>query len=425
MGALTSFANTEVTAMGVEDGRIRSVTTTRGTIEAEYVVIAVGVWAPLLAEMAGAYIPLTPVVHQMADYGPVQLLRAVLARRSSTRSSATWTRSCTSARTASASRSGRTPTARSSTTRRPSPRTSRPRSRRRSSRSPRTTSTRSSRTPSSCSRRSSATRRSAQKYAINGLISLTPDGMPLLGETPEVKGLWSACAVWVKEGPAVGKSIAEWMIHGQPEIDCNQSDISRFHAHQKTRQHTKARAFEAFPKTYGIVHPAEQYLSDRPLRKTPMYEWQKAHDAEFFEVAGWERAQWYGCNAPLVEKYGVADPAERVGRPLVEPDHQRRAPRHARVGRHVRPLVVRHLRHRRRRARSTRSRRCASARWTSPSARWSTRRSCPRPGGFKSDLTIMRLGKDHLPGGHRRRPRHGRPEVVQRQRSRRTPRSWT
>ena len=44
------------------------------------------------------------------------------------------------------------------------------------------------------------------KYAINGLISLTPDGMPILGETPEVKGLWSAAAVWVKEGPAVGKS---------------------------------------------------------------------------------------------------------------------------------------------------------------------------------------------------------------------------
>ena len=40
---------------------------------AEFVIIACGVWAPLLAEMAGAFIPLTPVVHQMADYGPVPL----------------------------------------------------------------------------------------------------------------------------------------------------------------------------------------------------------------------------------------------------------------------------------------------------------------------------------------------------------------
>ena len=143
------------------------------------------------------------------------------------------------------------------------------------------------------------------KYAINGLIALTPDGMPLLGETPEVKGLWSAAAVWVKEGPAVGKSIAEWMIHGEPEIDCNQSDISRFHGHQKTRQHTKARAFEAFPKTYGIVHPAEQYLSDRPLRTSPMHGWHEEHEGEFFEVAGWERPQWFRSNAGLVERYDV------------------------------------------------------------------------------------------------------------------------
>ncbi|HEY5434061.1 MAG TPA: FAD-binding oxidoreductase, partial [Candidatus Limnocylindrales bacterium] len=71
MGALTVFANTEVTAMGVEDGRIRRVETTRGTVEAEYVVIACGVWAPMLAEMAGSHIPLTPVVHQMIDVGPV------------------------------------------------------------------------------------------------------------------------------------------------------------------------------------------------------------------------------------------------------------------------------------------------------------------------------------------------------------------
>jgi glycine cleavage system aminomethyltransferase T len=143
------------------------------------------------------------------------------------------------------------------------------------------------------------------KYAINGLIALTPDGMPILGETPEVKGLWSAAAVWVKEGPAVGKCIAEWMVLGEPSIDLNQSDISRFHAHQKTRQHTKARAFEAFPKTYGIVHPAEQYLSDRPLRTSPMHPWHEAHQGEFFEVAGWERPQWFNSNAALVEKHGV------------------------------------------------------------------------------------------------------------------------
>ena len=55
------------------------------------------------------------------------------------------------------------------------------------------------------------------QYAINGLLSLTPDGMPLLGESPEVHGLWSAAAVWVKEAPGIGRTIAEWMTHGIPD----------------------------------------------------------------------------------------------------------------------------------------------------------------------------------------------------------------
>ena len=70
-GALTVLANTEVAGMDVEGGRIRRVAHVAGTIEAETVVIACGVWSPLLARMAGAHIPLTPMVHQMIDVGPV------------------------------------------------------------------------------------------------------------------------------------------------------------------------------------------------------------------------------------------------------------------------------------------------------------------------------------------------------------------
>ena len=70
-GALTVFANTEVRGIEVEHGRVRRVRTSRGDVEAETVVIACGVWSPLLAEMAGAFIPLVPMVHQMIDVGPV------------------------------------------------------------------------------------------------------------------------------------------------------------------------------------------------------------------------------------------------------------------------------------------------------------------------------------------------------------------
>jgi glycine cleavage system aminomethyltransferase T/glycine/D-amino acid oxidase-like deaminating enzyme len=324
MGALAVFANTEVTGMGVEGGRIRRVETSRGTVEAEYVVIACGVWAPLLAEMAGSHIPLTPVVHQMIDVGPVPRFetttRAIAfpivrdmdvlmyerqdgigleigsyAHRSILHDPE---------EIPSLEDAALSPTEFPFTAEDFDPQME---------------------DALELMPEIVGDESVGVKYAINGLIALTPDGMPLLGETPEVKGLWSAAAVWVKEGPAVGRCIAEWMVHGEPGIDCNQSDISRLHAHQKTRRHTKARAFEAFPKTYGIVHPAEQYLSDRPLRRSPMHEWHVAHEAEFFEVAGWERPQWFRFNAGLVERYGVASrPNEWDARwwsPIINGEH--------------------------------------------------------------------------------------------------------
>ena len=130
------------------------------------------------------------------------------------------------------------------------------------------------------------------KYAINGLLSLTPDGMPILGETPEVKGLWSAAAVWVKEGPGVGRAVAEWMVNGESEIDVHGADVARFHECQKSVEHVKARAAEGFNKTYGIVHPGEQWESDRQVRLPPFYARERELDAVFFEAAGWERPHW-------------------------------------------------------------------------------------------------------------------------------------
>jgi glycine cleavage system aminomethyltransferase T/glycine/D-amino acid oxidase-like deaminating enzyme len=304
MGALTAVANTEVTGFTVEDEHIRAVHTTRGTVEADYVVIACGVWSPKLAEMAGARIPLTPLVHQMADYGPVPLFE-----RSSKAIEYPIVRDMDVLMYERQDGVGLEvgSYAHRSILHDPEEIPSNEQAALSPTEFPFTQEDFDPQLEDALALMPSilGDERVGQKYAINGLIALTPDGMPLLGETPEVKGLWSAAAVWVKEGPAVGRVVAEWMVHGEPSIDVAQSDISRFHAHQRTRQHTKRRSFEAFPKTYGIVHPAEQYLSDRPLRRSPMHEWHVAHEAEFFEVAGWERTQWFRSNAPLVEKYGV------------------------------------------------------------------------------------------------------------------------
>src|SRR6478735_9252676 len=162
------------------------------------------------------------------------------------------------------------------------------------------------------------------KYAINGLLSLTPDGLPLLGET-DVKGLWSAAAVWVKEGPGVGKAMAEWMTHGESEIDLQSSDIARFYECQKSRTNIRARAAEGFNKTYGIVHPSEQWESNRRVRMSPFYEREQSLGAVFYEAAAWERPHWYESNAGLVDEYGV-QPREhewdaRWWSPIINAEH--------------------------------------------------------------------------------------------------------
>jgi glycine cleavage system aminomethyltransferase T len=141
------------------------------------------------------------------------------------------------------------------------------------------------------------------RYAINGLISMTPDGHPVLGETPEVKGLWSAAASWIKEGPGVGRAVAEWMSGQVPGIDIHEADIARFYPCQRTVAHVRARAREGFNKMYGIVHPAEQWESGRPARVSPVYARERELGAVFFETAGWERPHWYACNEGLLERY--------------------------------------------------------------------------------------------------------------------------
>jgi glycine cleavage system aminomethyltransferase T/glycine/D-amino acid oxidase-like deaminating enzyme len=323
-GALTVVPNVEVTAIDVERGRVRRVRTTDGDVEAETVVIACGVWSPLLAKMAGASIPLTPAIHQMIDIGPVprfegtaKAIEFPIVRDMDTnmyeRQDGTGLEIGSYAHRPILHDPTEIPSIEEAAL---SP-----------TEFPFTEDDFALQMEHALELMPEIVGDESVgiKYAINGLLSLTPDGLPLLGETPEVKGLWSAAAVWVKEGPGVGRALAEWMTHGESEIDLQSSDIARFYDCQKTRTHVRARAAEGFNKTYGIVHPSEQWESDRDVRLPPFHEREKALGAVFFETAGWERPHWYESNAPLVEEYGLdGRPAEWDARwwsPIVNAEH--------------------------------------------------------------------------------------------------------
>src|SRR4051794_24967878 len=297
------FPNTEVLGIDVEDGRVKRVRTDRGDVEAEIVVIACGVWSPRIARMAGASIPLTPAVHQMIDVGPVprflsskSAIEFPIVRDMDTnmyeRQDGQGLEVGSYAHRPILHEPDEIPSIEEA-----------------------------SLTPTELPFTQEDFELQLEhalelvpeilgdesvgiKYAINGLLSLTPDGLPILGETPEVKGLWSAAAVWIKEGPGTGRAVAEWMTHGHSEIDVHHSDIARFYPHQRTRSHVRARTGEAFNKTYGIVHPGEQWASERGKRVAPMHAAEKAAGAVFFETVGWERPMWYASNEALLGEYG-------------------------------------------------------------------------------------------------------------------------
>ena len=304
LGAVQVFPNTEVLGIDVEDGRVKRVRTDRGDVEADVVVIACGVWSPRIARMAGANIPLTPAVHQMIDVGPVPrflsskgAIEFPIVRDMDTnmyeRQDGQGLEVGSYAHRPILHEPDEIPSIEEA------------------SLSP-------TELPFTQEDFELQLEHALElvpeilgdeavgiKYAINGLLSLTPDGLPLLGETPEVKGLWSAAAVWVKEGPGVGRAVAEWMTRGESEIDLQSSDIARFYDEQKTPENIKARASEGFNKTYGIVHPSEQWASNRGVRVSPFHEQEQKLGAMFYEAAAWERPHWYESNAKLVEEYGV------------------------------------------------------------------------------------------------------------------------
>ena len=136
---------------------------------------------------------------------------------------------------------------------------------------------------------------------FNGIFSFTTDGFPVLGESPQVRGFWSAQAVWITHGGGVGKAVAEWIVNGEPTTDLRESDIRRFHAHDYSRSYVRARAAQQYREVYDIIHPRQQIADPRNLRLSPFYTRQRELGAVFFENAGWERPQWYEVNEGLLD----------------------------------------------------------------------------------------------------------------------------
>ncbi|MEV4325075.1 FAD-dependent oxidoreductase [Microbispora rosea] len=312
----------EVLDVRTEDGRVAAVVTDQGEIPADVVVCCAGIWGPKVAGMVGMPLPLTPLAHQLAWTGQVPDLAGreeeatlpILRHQDADlyyrqrfdgvgigyyghRPMPVSPEELLSVDEAEVMPSVLTFTPEDfedawTETQRLLP----------------------------------GTRAAKLDEGINGLFSFTQDHMPLMGESPDVKGFWVAEAVWVTHSAGVGRAMAEWLVDGHcSSFDLHECDVNRFEPHQLAPDYVLARDCQNFVEVYDIIHPLQPMEEPRPLRLSPFHTRQRELDAFFLEAVGYERPQWYGANARLLEGRDIPTPddwAARYWSPIVGAEAQ-------------------------------------------------------------------------------------------------------
>ncbi|MEM8749577.1 MAG: FAD-dependent oxidoreductase [Pseudomonadota bacterium] len=164
------------------------------------------------------------------------------------------------------------------------------------------------------------------KKVYNGAIAYTPDGNPIIGPAPGLKGFWlnEGHSFGITAAGGAGWQLAEWIVDGEPTIDMMGVDPRRYGPYA-TEGYLKEKNEEAYANVFTLHYPDEERAAARPLKTTPAYERQKALGGVFGSVYGWERANWYapeGYELPESERGVGADllihenhaPADHTGR---------------------------------------------------------------------------------------------------------------
>lgn len=115
--------------------------------------------------------------------------------------------------------------------------------------------------------------RAGVKRVIHGPFTFAPDGNPLIGPMPGLRNYWSACAVMAgfSQGGGMGKSLAEWMTHGETEVDPRGFDVARF-GKWTSPGYTVPKVIENYQMRFSVSYPNEERPAARPFRTTPMYD---------------------------------------------------------------------------------------------------------------------------------------------------------
>jgi 4-methylaminobutanoate oxidase (formaldehyde-forming) len=139
---------------------------------------------------------------------------------------------------------------------------------------------------------------------FNGPESFTPDNLHLLGPTPEVDNFFVACGLNSKgigAAGGIGKLMADWLIDGYPPGDIWECDVRRHHPVQRQQAYIEARIPEALGHTYAMHWPFYQYKTARDRIQSPLHQVLKQQGACFGEMAGYERPNWFARSGAKAE----------------------------------------------------------------------------------------------------------------------------
>lgn len=133
------------------------------------------------------------------------------------------------------------------------------------------------------------------KDDYNGPICYTPDGNPLVGPAPGLRNMWLAegFSFGITAAGGTGYYLAQMMTQGEAEIDMASLDPKRY-GPWMTTEYAATKNEECYSHVFILHHPDEEREACRPLRTAPAYDRQKALGAQFGQVNGWERPNYYG-----------------------------------------------------------------------------------------------------------------------------------
>ncbi len=131
------------------------------------------------------------------------------------------------------------------------------------------------------------------KDIVNGPISYTPDGNPMVGPAFGLPNFWisEGHSFGITAAGGAGWQLTEWMVDGQPTVDMTGVDPRRFGV--TTKKFAKIKNEEAYEHVFIIHYPMEERPAARPAKAPPIYDRLDKAGAVWGQRFGWERPNWF------------------------------------------------------------------------------------------------------------------------------------